>query len=79
MAKIQYGVKRDIILNYLRQFYGSPSTYWWDDDEGVTHEIVQGEGGFTGQQTSTFEVPTDQNTTKVPRERSGGGRSGGRG
>ena len=32
----------------MRQFYGSPSTYWWDDDEGVTHEVVQGEGGEQG-------------------------------
>ena len=26
-----------------------PLTYWWDDDdEGVTHEVVQGEGGEQG-------------------------------
>ena len=31
------------------QFCGSPSTCWWDDDEGVTHEIVQGEGGEQGK------------------------------
>ena len=36
------------VLPFVRQFYGSPSTYWWDDDEGVTHEIVQGEGGEQG-------------------------------
>ena len=33
---------------FVRQFYGSASTYWWDDDEGVTHEVVQGEGGEQG-------------------------------
>ena len=33
---------------FVRQFYGSASTYWWDDDEGVTHEVVQGEGGEPG-------------------------------
>ena len=32
-------------LPFVRQFYGSPSTYLWDDDDGVTHEIAQGEGG----------------------------------
>ena len=30
---------------FVRQSYGSASTHWWDDDEGVTHEVVQGEGG----------------------------------
>ena len=29
-------------------FYGSPSTYLWDDDDGVIHEIAQGEGGEQG-------------------------------
>ena len=32
------------VLPFVRQFYGSPSTCWWDD-HGVTHDIVQGEGG----------------------------------
>ena len=31
-------------LPFVSQFHGSPSTYWWDDEEGVTHEICQGEG-----------------------------------
>ena len=35
-------------LPFVRQFYGSPSTYLWDDDDGVTHEIAQGEGGEQG-------------------------------
>ena len=35
-------------LPFVRQFYGSPSTCWWDDEEGVTHEIRQGEGGEQG-------------------------------
>ena len=33
---------------FQMQFYGSPSTYRWDDEEGVTHEICQGEGGEQG-------------------------------
>ena len=36
------------VLPFVKQSYGSPSPYWWDDDEGVTHEIVQGEGGEQG-------------------------------
>ena len=35
-------------LSFVRQFYGSPSTYLWDDDDGVTHEIAQGESGEHG-------------------------------
>ena len=29
----------------VRLFYGSPSTYTWEDAEGVEHLIPQGEGG----------------------------------
>ena len=29
-------------------FYGTASTYLWEDDEGTTHKIVQGEGGEQG-------------------------------
>ena len=42
----------------MRQFYGSPSTYWWDDDEGVTHEVVQGEGGEQGDRDQL--LPTER-------------------
>ena len=30
------------------QFYGNPSSYLWDDHDGETHEIRQGEGGEQG-------------------------------
>ena len=33
---------------FVLQFYGHPSSCLWDDDEGVTHEIKQGEGGEQG-------------------------------
>ena len=36
------------VLPFVRQFYGTPSTFWWDDDEGLTHDITQGEGGEQG-------------------------------
>ena len=26
-------------------FYGRPSTYLWEDEEGTVHTIIQGEGG----------------------------------
>ena len=35
-------------LPFVMQFYGSPSTYLWEDEEGVNHEIPQGEGGEQG-------------------------------
>ena len=35
----------DSVLPFVSQFYSSASTYLWDDELGVTHEIVQGEGG----------------------------------
>ena len=33
---------------FVRQFCGTPSRYLWKDDEGVTHNIDQGEGGEQG-------------------------------
>ena len=35
-------------LPFVRMFYGFPSQYLWDDDDGVTHPIPQGEGGEQG-------------------------------
>ena len=35
-------------LPFVSQFYGSPSTYVWEDEEGVNHEVLQGEGGEQG-------------------------------
>ena len=32
-------------IPFVRMFYGSPSTYIWEDVEGVEHSILQGEGG----------------------------------
>ena len=33
---------------FLSQFYSSASTYIWEGDFGVTHKIIQGEGGAQG-------------------------------
>ena len=38
----------DSVLPFVSQFYGTASTYIWEDDSGVVHEIVQGEGGEQG-------------------------------
>ena len=36
------------VLPFVRQFYGQPSQYLWEDANGVTHTIPQGEGGEQG-------------------------------
>ena len=36
------------VLPFVRQFYGRPSSYLWDDEDGQVHEIVQGEDGEQG-------------------------------
>ena len=38
----------DQILPFVRCFYGTPSTYLWEDEMGVTQHIHQGEGGEQG-------------------------------
>ena len=35
----------DVILPFVLQFCGRPSTLLWEDEEGVVREIQQGEGG----------------------------------
>ena len=36
------------LLPFILQFYGAPSEYIWEDNEGVHHTILQGEGGEQG-------------------------------
>ena len=38
----------ETVLPFVRQFYGRVSQYLWEDDAGVTHTILQGEGGEQG-------------------------------
>ena len=38
----------DTVLPFVRQFYGTPSTYLWQDDDGTVHDVQQGEGGEQG-------------------------------
>ena len=35
-------------LPFVRMFFGSPSEYLWEDDEGTVHRIPQGEWGEQG-------------------------------
>ena len=41
-------VDGDKIIPFSRQFYGSPSTFLWDDDFGEVHHVHQGEGAEHG-------------------------------
>ena len=38
----------DYVLPFVRCFYGSPSTYLWEDEMGTTEDVAQGEGGEVG-------------------------------
>ena len=38
----------DSFLPFVLQFYGSPSSYLWEDSAGVVHKVWQGEGGEQG-------------------------------
>ena len=38
----------DTALPFVRQFYGSASSYLWEDQEGTVHTILQAEGGEQG-------------------------------
>ena len=42
------GVSDGVAVPFVRQFYGVPSQYIWEDDEGTVHDISQGEGGEQG-------------------------------
>ena len=38
----------DAVLPFVSQFYSSASTCIWEDDMGIVHDVVQGEGGEQG-------------------------------
>ena len=38
----------DKLIPFVRLFYGSPSTYLWEDDTGNVHHVQQGEEGEQG-------------------------------
>ena len=45
LLRMEDGVQ---LLPFVRCFYGSPSTYLWEDEMGITQHISQGEGGEQG-------------------------------
>ena len=42
LAGVEGGEK---VLPFVKLFYGSPSTYWWEDEMGTVHEVDRGVGG----------------------------------
>ena len=47
------------VLLFVLQFYGSPSSYLWDDDEGETHES-RVNGGEQGDALMPFSYALGQ-------------------
>ena len=41
-------VEGEKVIPFVRQFYGSPSKFFWEDDMGTVHQVCQGEGGEQG-------------------------------
>ena len=50
LSAMMQGIHRvhEAAVLFVSMFYGTASTYLWEDDEGTTHKIVQGEGGEQG-------------------------------
>ena len=36
------------VIPFVRMFFGKPSTYIWENEDGIAHIIEQGEGGEQG-------------------------------
>ena len=54
MCVVQRMPDGEKILPFVLQFYGHPSAHLWEDEEGVVHEIPQGEGGEQGNLDAGF-------------------------
>ena len=48
MCAVQRMPDGEKTLPFVLQFCGHPSTHLWEDEQGVVHEIPQGEGGEQG-------------------------------
>ena len=55
----------DQLIPFVRCFFGSPSTYLWEDEMGVTHEIPQGDGGEEGDPLMPLLFALRQHTSLV--------------
>ena len=49
---------------FVRCFYGSPSTYLWEDEMGVTQSFPQGEGGEQGGPLMPMSFALGQHRTE---------------
>ena len=47
-APYQCGLSTRAGMPFVRQFYGQPSMYLWESDDGTVLQIEQGEGGEQG-------------------------------
>ena len=45
----------DDALLFVLQFYGQPSSFFWEDEMGEVHDILQGEGGEQGDNSHCAE------------------------
>ena len=70
-APFQYALstKGDHILPFVRCFYGSPSTYLWEDEMGVTQHVPQGEGREQGDPLMPILFALGQHGALKPRKR----------
>ena len=59
----------DRLLPFVRHFYGSPSTYLWEDGSGQTHMILQGEGGEKGDPLMPLLFSLGMHTALVAAQR----------
>jgi hypothetical protein len=48
LTKVASEPRLQPLLPLVRMLYGSQSVFLWTDAEGITHEILQGEGGEQG-------------------------------
>ena len=55
----------DRLLPFARQFYGSPSTFLWEDELGVVNHVQQGEGGEQGDPLMPMLLALGQHSALV--------------
>ena len=55
----------DSALPFVLQFYGRPSKYVWEDEQGEVHEVFQGEGGEQGDPLMPALFALGQHTALV--------------
>ena len=56
------------VLPFVRLFYGTPSSYLWEDDSGTVHRVRQGEGGEQGDALMPLLFSLGQHRACKPRK-----------